>query len=66
MTIVIYMWSIASSTDTVQTVFANIGVVFVVLIPIVLTAWAATMGLGYGLRKAFYLLMGDKRSLNGF
>jgi len=46
------MFPVASSTDALNTAFANIGVIFAVAIGAILIAWASLTGLGFGLRKA--------------
>jgi len=46
------MWDVASSTSALTTAFGNIGVIFAVAITAILVAWAALVGLGFGLRKA--------------
>jgi len=46
------MWTVASSTGALSSVYGDIGVIFVVAITAILAAWAALVGLGFGIRKA--------------
>lgn len=46
------MWDVASSSAALTSAFGNIGILFAVAITAILTAWAALVGLGFGLRKA--------------
>jgi len=45
------MWEVASTTAALGDTFSDIGTVLVYAIPVILTAAAALIGLGYGWRK---------------
>lgn len=46
------MWDVASTTAALSSAYSDIGVIFAVAIAAILAAWAALVGLGYGIRKA--------------
>jgi len=54
------MFTIASSTAALSTAYTDIGTVIAVAVAAVLVAWAALVGLGFGVRKASRYVTGRK------
>jgi len=54
------MWNATSTIAELTSAFADIGLVFAMAIAAILAAWAALVGLGYGIRKARAYVTGRK------
>lgn len=54
------MFPVASSTAALSAAYTDIGTVIAVAIAAVLVAWAALVGLGFGIRKASRYVTGRK------
>jgi len=54
------MWSVASSTDALATLFANSGTIIGVVIATVLVGLVALLGLGFGVRHLRKYITGRK------
>lgn len=54
------MWSVASSTDALSTLFTNTGTIVAVVIATVLVGLVALLGLGFGVRHLRKYITGRK------
>jgi len=54
------MWTIASTTEQISTMFTDIGTVMGVVIGAVLAVAVALLGLGFGYRKVKRYVTGNK------
>lgn len=54
------MWGVASSSAALTAGFADIGTLIALTVAVVIAAWAALVGLGFGKRKATHYVTGRK------
>jgi len=54
------MWTVASSTDAIATMFTNSGTVLTAVISVVLVGLVALLGLGFGVRHLKKYITGRK------
>lgn len=54
------MWTIASTTDALSTVFTNAGLTLAASVGVILVGLVALLGLGFGVRHLRKYITGDK------
>lgn len=54
------MWGVASSTEVLATLAVNLGIIIAATVSVILTGYAALLGLGWGVRHFKRYISGKK------
>lgn len=54
------MWGVASTTDTLATLYTNTGIVIAATVATILVGYVALLGLGFGIRHLRKYITGKK------